>query len=539
MGTARPMRNLMTTSATSHPASFMADRLFVADRVITMDPALGTARAVLVKQGRIVAVGDVETLRDAAEGVPVTDYGDATIVPGLVDGHCHFEMATTVEVGWVQVHTPPYASLAEIAETIAREAKARPSDQWLLCRSSFSMHEKVEEQRLFSREELDEVCSDRPVAVFASLHVCSLNTAAMRALGLWEPTAVHPEHGLVHRDAAGTPTGVVTEAFLLIPTEMGQEEFTRAVVDKARHRWNALGTTSVHTMPESLDQAEWEIALHRDRALSLRQRHYFISPALGDIERVAEIREIYPTDDDMIAFGGVKLFVNGCAHDGLGRSLDDPKFTQEELDETVLTAHRRGLQVWMHSLNAKGIVTAARAIVGAVREVPGPHRHRIEHGGDYIDVADLDEVKASGALLVTTPQFMYSTAADLDPNHAPWRSILDAGVGLVGGTDSTGTVRDSVSVLRNVDVAVNRRGPGGVAVGPDQAVSRQEALAMFTTWASFGSFEEGRKGRLAPGLFADLTVLDSNPLDPAVGDIASVSVRATVLGGEVVFDAST
>jgi predicted amidohydrolase YtcJ len=117
--------------------------------------------------------------------------------------------------------------------------------------------------------------------------------------------------------------------------------------------------------------------------------------------------------------------------------------------------------------------------------------------------------------------------------------VIDAGVGLIGGTDSTGTVPDSVSVLRNIDVAVNRRGPGDVVVGPAQAVSREEALAMFTTWASFGAFEEQRKGRLTPGMFADLAVLDADPLDPSVEDLASIPVRATVLGGQVVHESGS
>jgi hypothetical protein len=106
----------------------------------------------------------------------------------------------------------------------------------------------------------------------------------------------------------------------------------------------------VHTTTESLDQADWELALHCDRALSLRRRHYFISRELGDIERIAEIRGLDPVDDDMVSFGAVKLFANGCAHDGLGHTLADPKFTQDEPDETVLAAHRQGLQVRIHSL---------------------------------------------------------------------------------------------------------------------------------------------------------------------------------------------
>ncbi|MFB7999496.1 amidohydrolase [Streptomyces sp. NPDC056002] len=519
---------------------FAREGLFIGAGVVTMDPkGPQTADAVLVADGHITAVGAANDLVSEAEagGIDVIDCGDSTILPGFVDGHCHFEMATTVEVGWVHVHTPPYSSLAEIANEIARQAAVRSSDQWLLCRSSFSMHEKVEERRLFTREELDEVCGDRPVAVFASLHVCSLNTLALKALDLWEPNSIHREHGVVHRSADGTPTGVVTEAFLLIPAVTGERAFKSAVVDKAANHWNPAGTTTVHTMPESIDQARWEMDLHNRRELSLRQRHYFISPAVGDVAAIANLRKLYDEGDELLRFGGIKLFANGCAHDGYGHALNDPKFTQEELDDIVLEAHRHGIQVWIHSLNSQGIASAATAIGRAADKLPRPHRHRIEHGGDYVDLRDLDLINRSGALLVTTPQFLYSTSSDLSEKHAPWRTLIEHGIRLVGATDSTGTVPDSIAVLRNVAVAVGRHAADGRQVGPEEAVTVQEALSMFTTWSSYGGFEEHVKGRIAPGYFADFAILDKNPLTTPIDEIANIQVLKTVLGGQVVHSA--
>jgi len=115
-------------------------------------------------------------------------------------------------------------------------------------------------------------------------------------------------------------------------------------------------------MPETLDQALWEREQHQAAELPLRQRHYFITPALGSIAEIDSYRADYAARGDMVLFGGVKLFVNGCAHDGYGHTVDDYKWTQDELDAVVEDAHRRRLQLWMHSLNAHGIRMAAIAV---------------------------------------------------------------------------------------------------------------------------------------------------------------------------------
>ena len=515
-------------------AQFTTDIAFVNANVRTMDLNRPRAQAVLVIDGRIAQVGSLADIRTAANGAPEFDCAGGTLLPGFVDGHCHFEMTCNTMDRWIHVHTPPHRSLADIAATIDREIRDGSFEDWILCRSSFSMQEKVTERRLFSRHDLDKICDDRPLAVFSAIHVASLNTVALHRLNLFKPTATHPHHGVVHRDEAGAPTGVVTEVFLMVPPAGSDTEFAESAVTHAKDMFNAAGTTTVHTIPESLEQVRVQRELHRSGALSLRQRYFLITPGVATLQEAVKLAAV-DRDDDMFTFGGIKLFVNGCAHDGFGHELDDVKWTQEALNDFVLEAHCNKIQVWMHSLNSHGVRMAAEAIGNAMSSVPTPLRHRIEHGADYIDLADLALVKRSGARLVTTPQFLHSMAGTLAKTHAPLRSLIEAGMKPIGATDSTGTVPESVSVLGNVASAVTRQNALGLPVAEDEAIDVETAVRMFTTWSSEGAFEEDRKGQIREGYFADLTLLAEDPMSVAPESIRGIRVQATFLGGTQVY----
>jgi predicted amidohydrolase YtcJ len=512
-----------------------ADVILVNGRFRTMDEANPLAAAVAIRAGKFLAVGaNQEIIAHRGAATEVVDCAGSVFTPGFVDGHCHFEMTCRSTEFDLSATTPPHRSLREVADAIRLAIADRPEGEWIVCRSSFAMHEKVEEGRLFSRQELDNICADRPLVVYASLHVASLNTQALKRLGLWEPGSRHPDHGVVHRDSDGRPSGVVTEVFLLIPDQTASDDLRYALMRQSRALFSAAGTTTVYTMPESLAQVDVARELHRAGQLPVRQRYYLISPAVASL---AEIRDFRGREEigDRFAFGGAKAFVNGCAHDGLGRAVDDAKWTQAELDAFVLEAHRSGIQVWLHSLNARGVRMAAEAIGKAYGCEASGLRHRIEHGADFLSLDDLDLIARSGAILVTTPQFVRSMSDRTAGSFAPLRSLEAAGIPLVGATDSTGTVPDSVSILGNIGTAVTRHDSAGRPVGADQILSVDSAFRLFTTGASFGGFEEHKKGMIRAGFLADLVELSADPWSVPAEEIARIRVVRTYLDGEVVY----
>ena len=498
--------------------------------VWTLDDRNPRTSAFLIEQGKITVVGSADEVLRAGPGAPLLDCGGATVLPGFVDGHCHFELTCLTTDYWINVHTPPHASLESIATAIREKLDDRPGTDWILCRSSFAMQDKVAEGRLFTRQDLDAISSDRPLAVFASLHVASLNTRALENLELWDIGSNHAFHGLVHRDEAGLPTGVVTEVFMMVPSSGSDSEFEQAITRHARDLFNAAGTTMVNTMPESLKQVDLQRQLHLENRISIRQKYYLISPGVATLDEAEHVSQAVSIPG-RFEFGGIKVFVNGCGHDGLGVAYEDLKWTQDSLDSFVIDADRRGFQVWLHSLTAHGVRMAARAILRAAPLGNNPRRHRIEHGADFIDLADLDLIRDSGALLVTTPQFLHSMTTDPTGPTAPLRSLIAAGVRIVGGTDSTGTVPSSVSILRNVDTAVRRRRSDGSAFHANESIDVFSALKLFTVGSSYGTFSEDLAGRIAVGAFGDFVLLTRDLFAEGFQGVDDVAVQSTYLGG--------
>lgn len=494
-------------------------------RVWTGDAHVPRADAVLVKDGRVALVGSTAEVRGAAAGVDELDAGGRTVVPGFIDGHCHAE-GTCVAFGHqLPVHSPPFTSLAAIGDEI-RAARAGGRHGWLVCRGSFRMQEKVAERRLFTRAELDEISPDEPLGVLAGLHVAQLNTPALKDLGVLDGEV--PHGSVVHRDDVGEPTGVVTEISHLMP--LGTVEESR---DAIRAKWPELftanGVTTIHTMPKTVAHYDALSSLVANRELPVRARVYHF-PWVTSVEQMVERGWVLGQGDDFLRFGGVKVFIEG-GH-GAGGELH---WTPEQLYEFLSACHAADYQVFMHAVSRAGIALAAGAIEAVERDAPKGLRHRIEHGGDWILTDDIPHIRATGALLVTTPQFMYSRG-DEERKHIPLRSEIDAGFHPVGGSDSTGTVPDGIAPLFNVALAVSRRRPDGSEANPGQAITLDEGLRLFTTWAAEGAFEEEETGALRPGMFGDAAVLSHDIESLAPEELFGVSVTHTVLDGDVVFE---
>jgi predicted amidohydrolase YtcJ len=509
-------------------AAVGGDLALVGAKAITMDPARPSAEAVLIRGGRIALVGTRAEVEDAAGDAPRVECEGRTLVPGFVDGHTHLELSCVSREHWIEAQAPSCRSLRDIARRIRAGSAGR--DGWVVCRCSFALQDKVVERRLFTREELDALVPDRPLVVLAGLHVAMLNSAALRQLGLWE---AEPPGVTLQRAADGTPSGVVTEVWDRIPG-LPREAVLQAVAAHHGELLLANGITSAHTIPFSADDVDACRLLQSTGRLPVRIRTYSHVPRLATLDALIEGGARSGAGDDWLRFGGVKIFVDGQHGDGLGRVFDDFKWTAGELERFVARAHRAGLQLWMHAVSP-GAVRMAAAAVGAAAagRAGGPHRHRIEHGADYLDVADLPALGAAGVRLVTTPHFLRSDTPV--PMQSPLRTLAAAGFEPIGGTDTTGTVPEGASPLFNIACAVTRAGRDGRVLDPSERIDVHTALRLFTAWSAAGGFEEDRKGRLAPGFLGDAALLSDDLLALPPERLFDVRVDATVVDGEVAY----
>ncbi|MEZ4523782.1 MAG: amidohydrolase [Thermomicrobiales bacterium] len=505
--------------------------------VRTLDGGLPSAEAVFVRDGRIVHVGTNEDVRSIAGDAPVFDAAGRTVVPGFVDGHAHLEMTCLALTRSLSCTVPPFESLAMIADELGNVAERTPPGEWIVGRSSFGLQLRVPEERLFTRHDLDAVSRQHPIVVYSSIHVGMLNTLALQELGLWGSDR-EPDMGIiVHRDADGTPTGVVTEMWDMLPP-FEADEVEDALRQKAKELFVANGVTTIHNLPFSRHDLLAVQNLQEAGELPLRLR-YFVHA--GRHMELAELNAlgIKPGfGDELLAYGGVKAFVDGCCHDGYGNRLWDAKWTRAELFDFVSEVHGAGHQLWMHINSQFSIDMALDAYEHALNEQPRPHRHRLEHSGDFIDCQPfIERFKRLGIGVVTTPQFIYSqgdTMGNRYPRPFQLRSLVESGIEVIGSSDSTGTVPDGITPMFNIACAVTRRTQKGNIYLPEEAVSVEDAFRMFTIWPARWAFEDHLKGTISPGKLADFAVLSSDPFTAEPEAIFDISVDATILGGEIV-----
>lgn len=499
----------------------------------TMNMADPRAEAVLVLNGEIAKVGSDTEIRELAKEhrIDVADAGGLTVLPGFVDAHTHMELSSYSLSNWPQAHTPPCTSLAEVAQIIREYLAKRSGNDFVLVRSSFGMHTKVDERRLFSRAELDEIAPDRPVAVASGFHALSLNTAAMELLGIFD-LSDSPER-FIHRDADGEPTGVVTEVHDILPF-FAEDRLEAALREQVPALATRLGVTTIGSI--TWDPYDPEL-LGRliDEGMPLRLRSYVQAPRVMSTDEALALAVDSRASILHAGIGGLKIFIDGQHGDGLDAVFDDPKWTQAALNEFVAKASASGTQVIMHAVSTTAIRMAFDAIEHCGAGAGNPLRHRIEHGADNIEAGDIARAASLGVLLLVTPQFIQSSEGESSEPQALLRSILNAGVRLFGGTDTTGTVPEGAAPLFNIACAISRPVQEGWTL--DERLDFDEAARLFTSSAAYALFEEDSRGEISEGKVGDLVVLNravDEICDPR--EYFDLRVTATVFDGRAVYD---
>jgi predicted amidohydrolase YtcJ len=511
----------------------MGSIAIVNGNILTMEPSQPVAEAALVQDGRIAAVGTSQDVLAAAKDTgkhEVFDCAGKTVVPGFIDGHAHFEMTCWALTHCLSCPVPPFQSLAEIEAALSQRVERTPPGEWIIARSSFGLQGKVPEQRLFTRHDLDAITTTHPLVVLSGFHVAMLNTRGLKELGLWERAGNPPRGITIHREESGAPNGIATEIWPMLPA-FPKEMVKSAIREQLRDQFLAHGITSIHNLPFSADDMVAVQELQEAGELPMRLRFFYHIPHQIELDALLALGLKPGFGNDMLRYGGIKIFIDGIGSDGLGTRLWDVKWDPEELNEFVSRAHAAGQQLWMHALRIESLRMGADAVEVAIERAPIPHRHRIEHSADFInETEDMQRLRDLGIWVVTTPQFLYSVGnaqSRRESGHRRLRRLIDHGFEVIGSSDTTGTVPDGIAPLFNIACALNS------APGEDMTVD--EAIRMFTIWAARGAFEEGDKGSIAVGKLGDFAVLSADPREVPTQEVFDIQVDATILGGNVVF----
>jgi predicted amidohydrolase YtcJ len=513
----------------------------------------GLARSMLVRDGRIAATGPPGAIRAAASpAARVIRLDGATVVPGLIDAHCHVANIGYLSAG-ADCSQPSAPAIPAIQARLREAAGRTPEGSWVT--GSGYVEYKLREGRHPTRADLDEAVPDRPAVLYhTSLHACVLNTAALREAG-FEDGQPDPPGGAFGRDSQGRLDGVVFEGpmFALFErnlrydiTRMGAAQRT-ALVESAGRYLAELGVTSAcdaDTRRDTLaafaeaddagvlrqriygmvlhEEVDWLVAsgLRGRRSGRLAAEAVKIWSDGGMSSRTAAIHGTYPVPP----YGSGILF-----------------FELSELTEMVRDLDARGFQVCIHSQGDRAIETVLDAYAAVLAGADGnPRRHRIEHGGAMFPplIARAAEL---GIVVVSQPGF-FSTLGDgfveAFPGRSdqlyPFASWRRAGITVAGSSDAPVITADPLIGIRD---AVLRRTADGHVLGPGERLPVQDALALYSRGAAFAMHREGEIGSLEPGKLADFTVLDANPLETDAERIGDIRVLATVIDGTPVYQA--
>ena len=528
--------------------------LIVEDAVfVTMAPDPAPADGMLIRDGRIAAIGRAEAVRADAPDAEVVRLGGATVIPGLIDAHCH-----VADIGYLAAAAdcsqPSAPDIGTIQARLRQAAERTPADAWVT--GAGYAEYKLRQGRHPTRAELDQAVPNRPAVLYhTSLHVCVLNTAALREAGFADGQP-DPPGGAFGRDSDGRLDGVVYEApmFALfernIRRDIAQEGAAGArLVRTAGERLAAFGLTSA--CDADMRRDTFAVFAEADAAGLLSQRIYGL--VVHDQVDWLLGAGLQGRHSGQLATEAVKIWADGGMSSrtaAIHGTYPVPPygsgilyFERDELTKMVRDFDARGFQVCIHAQGDRAIQTVLDAYAAILPPGAGnPRRHRIEHGGAlYPPLAA--RAAALGIVVASQPGFLSSLGdgfAEAFPDSGDqlysFASWQRAGITVAGSSDAPVITADPRIGIR--DAILRRTGEGRV-LGPAERLPARDALAMYTTRAAFACHRENEIGSLQPGKLADFVVLDGNPLDAEPEAIPGIGILATVLGGTPVYQSDS
>lgn len=533
----------------------MIDSIFTGGIVHTLVGA--PAQAVAVRGGKIAAVGsDEEILALAGPGTKRYPLAGRCLIPAFNDSHCHFLQTGVVRRS---LDLRGAKSVEEIVERGRRYvAETRPPEGAWVMGYGFD-HNQFAAPRMPTRADADAISSRHPVLLDRVCgHVGTVNSAALAALGYDESTRF--PGGELGTGPDGKLDGTLTETALdhcraRIPMP-GVTETKRIIRDMSAHL-NAMGIVSVQSddlMSASLDTLMTAFAeLEAENACTIRVWEEVEAPRLPQLEQFLARGLRSGDGGEHFKIGNIKLITDGSlgARTASLRAgyADDPANTgvpvyrDAELDEVVLRAHTAGMQVAFHVIGDAALAQCICAVERAQAQNSRELRHRIVHC--QIGDAELYRRIARAEICADIqPPFVYTDAPLVAPllgearaaQSYAWKTLLELGVPLGGGSDSPVETFDP---LWGIYCAVTRaeasgRYPGGWL--PEQKLTAEQALRVYTQGGAYLSFEETSKGTIEPGKLADFTVLNKDILAVPPEQIPELQVEMTVIGGRVCYE---
>ena len=532
------------------------DLVLVSGRILTMDSRSSVAEALAVRDGKILAVGSDAAVRPmAGPQTRVIDLAGKSVVPGLIDTHAHFGAAG---LGDYVVNLGPAKSVAGALELLKAFVARKKPGEWIIT-GGWHPPSQLAEKRYLTRQEIDSVAPKNPVYLRTVGHFAMANSLALQKAGI-DKTSPNPSGGSFEKDTSGELTGVLVETAIplvenLVPPFTEDEEIRQYKI--AEGVLNSYGITSVVEGATSARDTRTLQKIALSNAATLRVGLMYRPEPPAELSAWEAIMSgsgaTSGFGDDWLKFGGIKIFYDGgmtlrtaMMRDVYPDSHDNyrgiAQQTPERLKQLVSIANKSNWRVGVHVVGDLGVDQVLDAFEAADKEKPIRDRRFILIHASLIRPEQMDRARALGVRVDFQNVFMWDKAATVErflgkataDRALPTKTLIDR-----MGLDNLGAGTDfpvnPINPFLNIYIMVTRKDPNGNVYGASEAISREQALRLYTSAASRYMFDEGRKGTLEAGKLADLAVLSADIMSIPEDQIKDIKADMTMVGGKVVF----
>ncbi len=516
----------------------------------TLHPAQPTVQALAVRDGKVVAAGSNEEAEAAlSPGAQRINLNGLTVLPGLTDSHLHLQHYG-LSLQYVDCET---ATRAECLQRVKRKTQNTPDQTWI---RGHGWNQNVWAEGFGNAQLLDEAAPHHPVYLTAkSLHAAWANSLALRAAGIDENTPDPPD-GRIQRDESGQPTGILFESAMLLVEKVipaaTLPEVLRAIDAAQPHLWS-MGLTGVH----DFDRRLCFMALQElEQAGKLKLRVVKSIP-LENLEEAVEIGLRSGFGSPWLRIGPLKCFADGALgpqtaamlqpYEGSATDAGILFLDAEEIVEIGQRAAVSGLSLAIHAIGDRAnheVLKAYAQLRQFEEQEKRPHlRHRIEH----VQVLHPDHLSLLAKYdIIASMQPIHATS-DMDIADRYWgeraryayafQTLAALGTCLTFGSDAP---VESPNPFWGIHAAVTRQRPSGYPSPdgwyPSERLSLQQALEAYTVNPAYAAGRENELGKLQPGYYADLIVLEEDPFITPPERLHELHPLKTMIAGEWVWE---
>jgi predicted amidohydrolase YtcJ len=532
--------------------------LFKNGKIITMEPSAPQAEALGVQFGRVYRVGQTAELEKwAGPETQVINLQGSTVLPGFIDTHNHFCLYALLTD---QADCRPAAGCRraeDVIEALRVQAKKTKPGKWIMG-WGYAPY-LLDDQKELTREDLDRASKKHPIClVHVSVHGCVVNSLALKELGFTKKTP-NPPGGVIHRDEKGNPNGILSESAFMGPLFFQSPSiYSKMMADydhkgkiemmaRCAARYHSLGIVGTHdpfvdaptlrTYQDAADAGQLPFRLYA-----------FILNQWADSLLAAGIQRGFGTE--WVKVGAIKIFLDGgmssrtaAVHKpyvyppGAGRGILN--YDQKGIDREIKKFDRAGYQISVHAQGDRALEMLLKAF-SRTMEKGNPLRHQIVHAGN-LTPSQIDQVENLGLYISSQANF-FSLLGDgfmeaFGPERSQelyrFRTLITKGIRLGFSSDCPVAEPNPLVGVRD---AICRRTGKGKDFGASECLTAEQAVALYTREAAYFSFEEKERGTLKEGKWADLVILDQDPLQTPPEKIPDCQVKMTVVGGKIVYD---